>query len=87
MKKTEALNIIKHLLSEIEEKSNEVIDLSYRLDAGTVNHAHPLKSWITRNFYDGTRTITITVEYRDGELTERSRHEVLEFFHDKNPEG
>ena len=84
MKKTEALNIIKHLLSEIEEKSNQVIDLSYSLDAGTVNHAHPLHL-ITRNFYDGTRTITITVEYRDGELTERSRHEVLEFFHDKNP--
>ena len=80
MTKTDSINIIKHLLSEVEKESNEVTDLSYRLDVGTRTESHPINPWIEKNFYNGNRTITITVEYNDAELEKKSRKEIIKFF-------
>lgn len=81
MKKKECIEILKHALWVVENDNNEVRDLSYKLEADTVTQAHPTHPWVEKEFYDGIRRISITVEYKDGELVEQSREQLSKFMH------
>lgn len=84
-KDTEALNIVNFVKELLDNESNSVRDLYYSLEADTVSQAHPTHPWIEEEFYDGIRRVSITIEYKDGELVEGERKRLSEFMHNDDP--